>query len=29
MGDFDINLLSENKMLLNKKYHDSYSQAPP
>ena len=29
MGDFKINLLSINKMLLDKQYCDSCSQAPP
>ena len=29
IGDFNVNLLSGNKMLLHKQYHDSYSQAPP
>ena len=28
MGDFNVNLLSGNKMLLVKQYYDSYSQAP-
>ena len=29
IGDFNINLLSGNKMLLDKQYNNSYSQAPP
>ena len=29
IGDFNVNLLSGNKMLLKKQYSDSYSQAPP
>ena len=29
MGDFNVNLLSGNKMLLDKQYYDFYSQAPP
>ena len=29
MGDFNVNLLSGNKMLLDKQYCDSYTQAPP
>ena len=29
MGDFNVNLLSRNKMLLDKQSYDSYSQAPP
>ena len=28
MGDFNIKLLRGNKMLLDKQYYDSYSQAP-
>ena len=29
MGDFNIILLKENKMLLDKQYFDSHDQAPP
>ena len=29
VGDFNVNLLSGNKMPLKKQYSDSYSQAPP
>ena len=29
MGDFNVNLLSENKMLLDKQYYDFYSQIQP
>ena len=29
IGDFNVNLLSGNKMLLKKQYSVSYSQAPP
>ena len=29
LSDFNVNLLSRNKMLLDKQYYDSYSQTPP
>ena len=29
IGDFNVNLLRGNKMLLDKQYYDSYSQASP
>ena len=29
VGDFNVNLLSGNKMILEKQYSDSYIQAPP
>ena len=29
MDDFKVNLLSRNKILLDKQYYDSYRQAPP
>ena len=29
IGDFNVNLMSGNKMFLKKQYSDSYSQAPP
>ena len=29
MDEYNIDLLSRNKMLLDKQYHDSYSQDPP
>ena len=29
IGDFHVNLFGGNKMLLDKQYYDSYSQAPP
>ena len=29
MGDFNANLFDGNKMLLDKQYYDSYSQASP
>ena len=28
MGDFNVNLLSGNKILLDKQYYDFYSQGP-
>ena len=29
IGDFNVNLLSGNKMLFKKQYSDAYSQTPP